>query len=382
MKYIRHFDTHAEHEEKRSELESLGIYLSYCEDNKDTVLWRKYKEQLPNPYKDNPYVNQYLTIQANEANTEIFFTVYNSKSNSYFTKLEYSLDTENWDEMQFPEDGGSATQFSVMLTERYSKLYLRGTAREDELKYTGYQIPRSLNIKMNSGRCDIYGNIMSLVYGDDFEDKTLFKTDDFKGFYYLFSRSEDLIDALNLLLPAMKLTDNCYNNMFSFCSKLAFAPELPATEIAAGCYMYMFQNCSSLADTTPELPAEELKQSCYANMFQGCSHLNIGRRLPAMKLANSCYTNMFNGCTKLEIAPELPAEELVYQCYASMFSGCRSLVSAIMLAINIPEGERCLSNWLNNVGSGGTLKLNVNRTFSLPTGPDGIPEGWTIEEVE
>jgi len=65
-----------------------------------------------------------------------------------------------------------------------------------------------------------------------------------------------------------------------------------------------------------------------------------------------------------------------------MFSGCRSLVNAMTMAINIPEGERCLSNWLYNVGSGGTLYLNVNRTFSLETGASGIPEGWTIEELE
>ena len=51
-------------------------------------------------------------------------------------------------------------------------------------------------------------------------------------------------------LPATKLADFCYNQMFSNCTNLVSAPVLPATTLADYCYYLMFNNCKKLSTVT------------------------------------------------------------------------------------------------------------------------------------
>ena len=51
-------------------------------------------------------------------------------------------------------------------------------------------------------------------------------------------------------LPATKLADFCYSQMFSYCTNLVSAPVLPATTLADFCYYYMFNNCKKLSTVT------------------------------------------------------------------------------------------------------------------------------------
>ena len=171
---------------------------------------------------------------------------------------------------------------------------------------------------------EIEGNIMSLIYGDDFIDKIeLAENDTFS----IFSVCTGLTSAENLILPATTLKDDCYYSMFYYCTSLVTAPELPATTLADGCYYSMFEGCTSLV-TAPELPATTLASNCYSNMFAGCTSLVTAPELPATTLALGCYAEMFSGCTSLTTAPELPATTLADNCYYSMFSGCTSLTTA------------------------------------------------------
>jgi hypothetical protein len=50
-----------------------------------------------------------------------------------------------------------------------------------------------------------------------------------------------------------------------------------------------------------------------------------------------------------------------------------------MLATDISAAS-CLSFWVIGVSSTGTFTKASSMT-SLPTGWDGIPEGWTVENV-
>lgn len=96
-----------------------------------------------------------------------------------------------------------------------------------------------------SGRCNLSGNIMSLLFGDDFEEQT-----DLTGYKYafstLFKNCRGVVDASNLILPATTLVESCYQYMFSDCTSLTTAPELPATTLAKYCYSSMFMGCSKL----------------------------------------------------------------------------------------------------------------------------------------
>ena len=171
------------------------------------------------------------------------------------------------------------------------------------------------------------GNIMSLLYGDDYEGKLSLSG---KGycFYKLFEGCTSLTTAPEL--PATTVEGYCYKNMFYGCTSLTTAPELPAktlSDYCYDCYSYMFYGCTSLT-TAPALPATKLSNSCYVDMFYGCTSLTTAPALPATELESNCYENMFYGCTSLTTAPELPATSLYSRCYSSMFGKCTSLTTA------------------------------------------------------
>ena len=179
-------------------------------------------------------------------------------------------------------------------------------------------------------------------------------------------------------LPATTLEDHCYQQMFYGCTGLTTAPDLPATTLANYCYGYMFYGCTGLT-TAPKLPATTLADSCYYRMFYGCTGLTTAPDLPATTLANYCYGNMFNGCEGLTTAPDLPATKLAEYCYQTMFYKCSKLNYIKMLATNI-SASSCLSNWVKGVSSTGTFIKNAAMT-SLPTGTNGIPSGWTVQNA-
>ena len=60
--------------------------------------------------------------------------------------------------------------------------------------------------------------------------------------------------------------------MFRECSRLETAPALPATKLKEGCYMNMFDSCGKLLES-PELKASTLVSGCYSYMFRDCSSL-------------------------------------------------------------------------------------------------------------
>ena len=90
----------------------------------------------------------------------------------------------------------------------------------------------------------VQGNIMSLVYGDNFIGQTSINNNN--QFGGLFVTCANITSAEKLILPATTLANSCYNAMFAWCSNLTTAPELPATTLAEGCYKEMFSNCTNL----------------------------------------------------------------------------------------------------------------------------------------
>ena len=201
-----------------------------------------------------------------------------------------------------------------------------------------------------TGRFDVYGNIMSLLYGDDFVGQTSLTGKAF-AFEYLFRYNSKVVSAQNLILPTTTLAEYCYDSMFEGCTSLTTAPALPATTLARFCYYYMFHNCTSLT-TAPELPATTL--------------------------AEYCYQFMFEGCTSLTIAPELPATKMASRCYGYMFHNCTNINYIKMLATDI-SASNALTNWVNGVSSTGTFVKAAGVT--IPTGDSGIPSDWTVVEA-
>ena len=193
---------------------------------------------------------------------------------------------------------------------------------------TTYGAASYYNTFGGTAKVNVYGNIMSLISGDNFSDShRLSERYTFNSLLYGYA---NLLSAENLVLSATALADNCYQGMFYNCTKLTTAPELPATTLVSGCYNDMFRYCTNLT-TAPELPATTLAKYCYQSMFSNCTSLTTAPELPATTLVRGCYEDMFKGCTKLTTAPELPATKLADNCYDSMFQYCTSLVNAPQL---------------------------------------------------
>lgn len=264
-----------------------------------------------------------------------------------------------------------------------------------------------------TGSCIIYGNIMSLLYGEYFQGKVAFPDLSTRTFLYTFRGCHGITDATNLVLPALTLNGEsyrgmfwgcenmvhgpaelpatdldsaCYDAMFKGCTSLTVAPELPATTLPDRCYYRMFEDCTSLV-TAPELPATELDEWCYASMFRGCTSLvNVQTVLPATVLKSKCYINMFSSCTSLERAPELPATECSNptDSYSQMFQGCNSLNYVKCMLLNSDENPIYLGpGWISRTVAStvvGTFVKHQDAVWTMDS-TGGIPQGWTVVDA-
>lgn len=175
---------------------------------------------------------------------------------------------------------------------------------------------------------DVYGNIMSLIYGDNYSGTTTLVSP--YTFYGLFA-GQGVVKTDALQLPATTLAPHCYERMFENCQSLVSTPQLPATTLEPYCYAEMFGKCYSLENNVPELQATTLASYCYYRMFYQCYGLGYGLNyspitLPATALTEGCYERMFESCWYLKKTPELPATVLADRCYYGMFLDCKRLV--------------------------------------------------------
>lgn len=271
------------------------------------------------------------------ANNNTFSFIFSVNSAITATSISYSLNGgSTWTEIPKP----SQTQtYQITGLTSGAVVYWKGVARN-----WGYDRRRSALV--SSDNCEIGGNIMSLLYGDNFADKTEIE---YPWAFFSFFNGSRIVSAENLSLPATTLTEACYYSMFNSCHNLVTPPSiLPATTLAASCYTSMFENCHSLT---------------------------VAPEMPATTLAVSCYNSMFSGCRSLEKAPELPVTTLVVRCYAGMFWGCSTLNYVKCLATTNINTTNC-SSWLTSVSSTGTFVKASSATWG--TGGSGIPSGWSV----
>ena len=160
--------------------------------------------------------------------------------NSPTIEVFKSTDKVNWTSM-----GSTSTTGITATIPANGKLYLKCTTN------TWSGTGNLYNSIVTTGKCNVGGNIMSLLYGDNFEGKTTFPTGSTYNFNNLFDGISFILRNINnLILPATTLTESCYRYMFSGCRALTTAPALPATTLATNCYSYMFNNCNSINSVT------------------------------------------------------------------------------------------------------------------------------------
>ena len=288
------------------------------------------------------------------------------------SKVYVSKNGGEWVEWSRPSS--SDTVWGTLDVAEGDTVAVKGTG-----KWSGnnrFELTDSNGNKTGSPLFDVYGNVMSLSFGDSFSTATDLSSLGTKSFNNLFLNQALLRSAEGLLLPAATLTNNCYDSMFSGCTGLIDSPALPAATLANYCYQKIFLGCSSLTSATA-MSATTLATGCCKNMYQNCTSLTDAGALPVTTLANNCYQQMFAGCTSLAEAPVLPANTLVSGCYSSMFDGCSSLNHIKAMMTDTPD-YGTTGTWVRGVASSGTFVKNASATWSV-TGQNGIPSNWTIE---
>lgn len=344
-------------------------------------------EPQPLPPIIDDYSTQYLTIEGLEDNNTIYWK-YETSGYSARTISVSTDDGETWTAYT-STSGGSGTTIATL-------------NNGDKLLIKGQNNTYAKNNFNSTKQFKVYGNIMSLVSGDTFENADTLTN--IATFSRLFKDATGLVDAENLVLPATTLTSDCYEGMFLRCTSLTTAPALPATTLIYDCYYAMFYGCTSLT-TAPQLPATTLAENCYWNMFQGCTSLTVAPALPATTLADNCYNGMFTDCINLTTAPALPATTLTESCYRKMFRGCTSLTTApVLSATTLSSGSyqdmfsgctslnyikclatdisalACTNKWVSNVAASGTF-VKASGMNDWTTDIDGIPTNWTVQNA-
>lgn len=194
--------------------------------SKGKLVW----EKRPIDYNITPF-----TVRAADGGVSVWLGKINpDNGKTIYIDIKYSINGGKW------INTTSKNTIKLNRNDRVSIIATNAdfcTVRGD-IRWEGMKEIRALS--------DISGNIMSLIYGDDFIGQTVWRQRnrfyDNDGF---FSHC-DLRNAKNLILPATTLSNNAYKNMFSHCYGLVSAPELPAPTLVEGCYVGMFYNCEAL----------------------------------------------------------------------------------------------------------------------------------------
>ena len=253
-----------------------------------------------NTKSDTPdYSKMYLTIEALEDGDV-----------SFQRDTRYSINDGDWGLLYSGDEIHLSTGDKVRFKEPYD----------------GYHLEDGFSNMFNGVTLDfkVYGNIMSLPYGDNFIGQTeIPNTGGLFGYFASCFYGTKIKDASNLVLPATTLRDDCYQSMFMECYSLETPPAIPATTLANNCYHSMF--CSTSITSAPALPATTLAQNCYAAMFRDCQNISY------------------------------------IKCLATNLSA-----------------QDCLIYWVDNISPTGTFVKKAGVTW--PTGNSGIPSGWTVIE--
>lgn len=261
------------------------------------------------------YENDYLTFRITSAGT----ICWKSVGSGYAKTIEYSLNGGEWTSITA---ASSPTAINVVADDVIRFKGTNTTYAGSKANYASFGKDASGDTS-STAHFVAEGNVMSLIYGDNFIGQTTFNGGTY-NFCSLFKRT-NIESAENLVLPALTLTEYCYRAMFSWCTVLAVAPKLPATTLAKGVYWYMFEKCA------------------------------------------------------ITEAPELLAEHLVAECYGDMFTGCTSLNYIKCMAIDGFGTSKCKENWVSGVASSGTFVKDSGVSVDTWTrGASGIPTNWLV----
>lgn len=221
--------------------------------------------EIDNDY-NKPYEAKYFTVDIlNDGK----FTVLPARENSttVFTtdnalSISYKLNNGKWTETQLLDAGltldvveGDQIRFKGTNTNYCNNLGSTNIHKQWYIIF-GCISPADINgctasfkntFTSTTAAFNVYGNIMSLCYGDNFVGQTTLPAP------YTFCsilKCARVHSAENLILPATTLLASCYRAMFSWAPYITTSPVLSSATPVTECYKFIFESCISLRKIT------------------------------------------------------------------------------------------------------------------------------------
>lgn len=254
--------------------------LARCRDDDESYVAeiRGYYSTNISNAKELNFVNTYpLTIYDPSTETDIPIQHPNIIGYTFSTDIQYKIDNGSWGNLPAgsevkvgyndPETPGGVKVKQIIYWRKnvigsYDNNGV-GTFTSKEYVYNEQSVAEAEIDKYeyhgNAGKFVAYDNILSIIYGENFEDKTAYINYAFKD---LFKNCSGLTNASGISLQA---------------------------DLAIGCFQSMFENCTSITES-PVLSASKFKNNCYSRMFNGCTNLSKVTCLASSPL-NILYEN-------------------------------------------------------------------------------------------
>lgn len=339
MKYLRKHETADEFQTySQSQIENDRPNTSYVE------------EQSKVYFTDKDYLKEYLTFKALGAGG-IGFRFGSIVSTVNTPYIEYSVNGGEWE--RITNSNNTEISDSIQVNEG-DTIRWRSVSKRfyGSNSYSDYHTENYGNFSnfITYGTFDVYGNLMSIFYGDNFYNKWSFENNTYYNAIGLF-RDAEIVHAGNLICPVSTLKSASYSKMFKNCSDLIVWPQ----------FLY-----SALAD------------DAFYETFYGCISLKV---LPkcnfSASMKSQCYCKMFAHCSSLVQSPVIDADFYDYEPCFEMFSGCTKLKKITCLSSVVDSYDTV--RWAHGVSKTGIFVGNPECQWL--TGDNGIPKGWIIKNT-
>lgn len=265
---------------------------------------------------EKDYSKEYFTI-------EFYDDTHTKNITIGVSSYNYSFDKHNW----------VAINEGSTITTTARKVYFKGTNTYNNRAF------------VIDTRCKLSGNLVSLIKGDDFLDKT-------PRFYSCgnFLKSNSTVEDLsNLILP-----EYCYGYSWG----------------AA------FQDCTKLSKPPKKLPTifPEGKIGCFQWMFVGCP-LEYAPEIPVMETDG--YYLFYNFATFARLKHiTIPITRLEGENSLCNAFGATS-IETIKVGFKEITSTTALTGWLNDVTTTGILYKPADATYD--DSALNLPSTWTVE---
>ena len=337
-------------------LNESGSYSAYTDSFKITattiveaygLLNEKTSDTVKQTCTYTDFSTKYFTIESLENNNTIKWV----KSSGPNVSLSYSTDNgTTWTDLTLSGSRDFAT------INAGDKILFKGTNDRLATAWNAYN-------RFNATKTfKVYGNAMSLLYGDNFVSNSEFKTDTNHNLCGIFYGTTTLVDASDLILPATTLTDSCYNGMFRNCSGLTAAPDLSApTTFGDQSFSSMFDCCVNMSQPPSIISGTTSYLSSVKRMFcmtRGNSAVQCQMTKSPLMIIN------FNGDSSVSKEYEV-------------FKGNANLTEIKCFWTNNSGSFESLANWVIYTADSG-VTFYKRSTQSFVSGVSGIKTGWTV----